>query len=196
MNDTPALLWHPRTYRLIGIIAAMICAMVATSCTRVPDGVVPVSDFEISRCLGTWHEIMRLDHRFERGLTNVNATYALKADGTVSVVNHGLDRENCEWSSVEGYAEFMGAREVGSLAVTFFWPVSGGYHIFALDKDNYQWAAVSGPSRDYLWILARKPDLDASIRTQLVEKAGSLGFAVDDLIEVEHYPADCRPRGS
>jgi apolipoprotein D and lipocalin family protein len=193
MNATPKWFWHRTLHRPFGTLAALLCAAFLSSCTRIPDGVVPVSGFEVSRYFGTWHEIMRLDHRFERGLSHVTATYGRNDDGTVSVVNRGLDRDTCEWNSVEGYAEFIGDPQIGSLAVTFFWPITGGYHIFALDKDNYQWAAVSGPSRDYLWILSRQPNLDASIRDQLVEKAKRLGFAVEKLIEVEHGPTDCLP---
>lgn len=178
-----------------GIAAALISiiAMSLTACTGKPEGVEPVNGFDVSRYAGTWYEIMRLDHRFERGLTNVTATYGLQGDGMISVVNRGLNQDSCEWDSVEGYAEFIETPETGSLAVTFFWPIKGGYHIFALDKEQYQWAAVSGPSKDYLWILARQPVLEASVKEELVERARALGFPVDELIEVAHATSDCNP---
>jgi apolipoprotein D and lipocalin family protein len=88
---------------------------------------------------------------------------------------------------------FQGDRDTASLSVTFFWPFAGGYHVFALDQQDYGWALISGPSRNYLWILARQPELSADIRNRLVDKARGLGFPVDDLILVDHAKPDCAP---
>ena len=46
---------------------------IVTACTGKPDGVVAVKEFELDRYLGTWYEIARLDHSFERGLNNITA---------------------------------------------------------------------------------------------------------------------------
>ena len=162
-------------------------------CTGVPSGIEPVDDFEVERYAGVWYEIMRLDHRFERNLVDVTAEYQLREDGVVTVVNRGFDTRRCSWQSIEGTAKFRGAADVGSLAVTFFWPIRGGYHVFALDRDDYEWAMVSGPTRGYLWILARDPGLDEAIRLRLMDKAARLGFAAEDLIVVEHGAASCNP---
>lgn len=181
----------PKFAIIVFLVAAVVISLAA--CTSKPDGVEPVTGFDASRYVGTWYEIMRLDHRFERGLTDVTATYGLRADGSVSVVNRGLDPESCEWDSVEGYAEFIETSDIGSLAVTFFWPIKGGYHIFELDRRNYQWAAVSGPTKNYLWILARLPSLPDSVKESLIGRAGDLGFPTEELIEVDHGETDCAP---
>lgn len=91
---------------------------------------------------------------------------------------------------------FQGDLDTASLSVTFFWPFAGGYHVFALDQQDYGWALISGPSRSYLWILARQPDLSVDIRNRLVDQARSLGFPVDKLILVDHGPTTCVPGGS
>ncbi len=70
-------------------------------------------------------------------------------------------------------------------------PTAGGYHVFALDQQEYGWALISGPSRIYLWILARQPELSADITNRLVDRARGLGFPVDDLILVDHAKPDC-----
>jgi len=165
-----------------------------SGCTGKPDGVEPIRSFDINRYAGKWFEIMRLDHRFERGLSNVTATYTLQTDGSVKVVNRGFDRTKCEWDEAKGRAVFQDDPGTASLLVTFFWPFSGGYHVFALDKTNYEWAAISGPSRKYLWILARRPSLAPATKDRLVEKARGLGFPVDDLILVDHSKPHCRAR--
>lgn len=169
-----------------------ILALLA-GCTGVPDGIEPVRGFDAQRYLGTWYEIARLDHRFERGLDDVSASYAANPDGSIAVVNRGLERGQCRWKEARGRAVFLGSREVGSLAVTFFWPFAGGYHVFALDERDYGWALVSGPSRDYLWILARRPDLPEPVRAELVARAGALGFPVAQLIAVRHDASTCPP---
>ena len=171
-------------------------AMLLAACTGVPQGIEPVRPFDLQRYKGEWFEIMRLDHSFERGLTNVTATYTPAADGSVRVVNRGFDRRKCRWREAEGRAVFLGAPDTASLAVTFFWPFSGGYHVFSLDRDAYAWAVVSGPSTEYLWILARRPDLPAATRDRLVEQARRLGFPVQNLILVDHDRPDCLPTGA
>jgi apolipoprotein D and lipocalin family protein len=136
---------------------------------------------------------MRLDHRFERGLTNVTATYALRDDGSVGVLNRGLDRAACQWKEAEGRAVFQGAPDTASLSATFVWPFAGGYHVIALDQQDYDWALVSCPSRDYLWIIARRADLSPVIRSRLITQARGLFFPVDDLILVDHVGTACSP---
>jgi apolipoprotein D and lipocalin family protein len=170
-------------------LAAM--GLLVAGCTGIPDGLAPVRDFDVGRYGGTWFEIARLDHRFERGLTNVTAAYAPRADGGIDVVNRGFDPARCDWREAKGKAVFQGPRDVASLSVTFFWPFAGGYHVLALDRADYGWALVSGPSRDYLWILARRPDPDPATVAALEAQARALGFAVDALIRVAHGPARC-----
>lgn len=168
-------------------------ALLLAGCTGVPDGIEPVSPFDVDRYLGTWYEIARLDHSFERGLSNVTATYELRDDGRLRVLNRGFDVEECEWSEAEGTASFRGDTEVASLAVTFFWPFAGGYHLFALDSDEYAWAMISGSSRSYLWILARSPEPPEDLVQNLIERAAALDFPVDELIRVSHAEPACEP---
>jgi len=182
-----------RPMKLFGLTSVLALLAALGGCTGRPDGVEPVTPFDINRYQGVWYEIMRLDHGFERGLTNVTATYALRDDGTVSVLNRGFDRQTCRWKEAEGTARFQGEKNVASLSVTFFGPFAGGYHVFDLDRSDYGWALISGPSRSYLWILARRPDLSPDIRARLVEKARGLGFPVDELILVDHGPTTCAP---
>jgi apolipoprotein D and lipocalin family protein len=159
------------------------------SCTGIPDGVQAVEDFELQNYLGTWYEIARLDHRFERGLSSVTATYSLRDDGGVKVVNRGYDADAAEWDEVVGKAYFIGDTDVGRLKVSFFGPFYGAYNVVALDRQDYRYSLVVGPNRSYLWILARSPDLDRAIVQRLVDKAEQLGFATDELIFVRHGAA-------
>jgi apolipoprotein D and lipocalin family protein len=171
----------------ISLVAMNLLAVTSlTGCTGVPEGVEVVTGFELDRYLGTWYEIARLDHSFERGMSNITANYSMREDGGVSVVNRGYMVADSQWQDATGKAYFVGAADVGQLKVSFFGPFYGGYNIIELDKDNYQYALVSGPDRDYLWVLSRSPELDHGVLSALINKAGELSFPVDELIYVDH----------
>jgi apolipoprotein D and lipocalin family protein len=155
-------------------------------CVGVPDGVTPVENFELARYLGTWYEIARLDHSFERGLSRVTAEYSLREDGGVLVVNRGYSEKEREWKEVEGKAYFVDHADQGHLKVSFFGPFYGSYIVFELDRDSYQYALVSGPDKSYFWILARRPEMDTELKERLVAKAAARGFDMSGLIFVRH----------
>lgn len=173
------------------LLAFPLLGLLMTACTGVPAGVEPVKNLDAQRYQGRWYEIMRLDHAFERGLTHVTADYQLRGDGTLNVINRGFNLRTCRWQEVKGEATFLRGPRTGSLAVTFFWPLAGGYHILELDEKRYRWSIVAGPTRDYLWILAREPDLSPQERARLMEKVRQLGFPVGDLILVDQGPSAC-----
>jgi apolipoprotein D and lipocalin family protein len=165
-------------------LAATLCAALLTGCLGVPDRAVVVQDFALERYLGTWYEIARLDHSFERGLSHVQADYSMREDGGVRVINKGYNGKKAAWDSSEGKAYFVGESNVGQLKVSFFGPFYGAYNIIELDP-NYQYALVVGPDTDYLWILSRTPELGKDVLQRLLAKASALGFATDQLIYPE-----------
>lgn len=160
----------------------LFLALVLSACTGVPEQVTPVEGFEVQRYLGKWYEIARLDHSFERGLTQVTAEYSPRDDGGIRVVNRGYDAENDTWRQAEGKAYLVSRPDLGRLKVSFFGPFYGGYNIIELDHRDYTYSLVCGPDRSYLWILAREPTLDPEILNRLVQKANALGFATERLI--------------
>jgi len=171
--------------RLFVTGVALLTAVLQSGCAGAPDGVEVVTNFELNRYLGTWYEIARLDHRFERGLSRVTANYSMRDDGGVSVVNRGYQLSSEEWEEATGKAYFVGAPDIGQLKVSFFGPFYGGYNIMELDKDDYQYALVAGPDRSYLWILARSPKLDQETLDALVNIAKMANFPTEELIYVD-----------
>ncbi len=157
-----------------------------TGCVGIPENVQPVDNFRLERYLGTWYEIARLDHSFERGLTRVTAEYSLRSDGGVKVVNRGYSEREKAWKEAEGKAYFVKGPDTGFLKVSFFGPFYGSYIILELDHEHYQYALVCGPDRSYLWILARSPMLAREIIDTLTARAAALNFETDKLIFVEH----------
>lgn len=165
---------------------ALLLTMVLTGCGGMPDKVRPVENFELNRYLGKWYEIARLDHSFERGLENVTAEYSLREDGGVKVINRGYSPEKGKWKEAEGKAYFVDSKTQGYLKVSFFGPFYGSYVIFDLDKENYEYAFISGPDTSYLWLLARKPNVPQEVIERFKVKSVELGFKTEDLIFVKH----------
>lgn len=162
----------------------VLLVVLLTGCTSAPKGIEPVQEFELSKYLGTWYEIARLDHSFERGLSNVTAEYTLRKDGGVRVINRGYSAEEGEWEQAEGKAYFVEDSDTGHLKVSFFGPFYGAYVVFNLDED-YQQSFVSGPDRSYLWFLSRTPTVSEADKQRFIQAARAKGFDTDELIFVE-----------
>ncbi len=163
----------------------LLIAFVLTSCTGIPEGLVAIDGFEINRYLGTWYEVARLDHRFERGLENISANYSLRADGGVNVLNKGWDTQANEYRQALGKAYFVEQTNKGMLEVSFFGPFYGAYNIIELDKKDYSYAMITGPDRSFFWILSRTKQLPESTMQALLEKAKAFGFDTNHLIFVK-----------
>ncbi len=169
----------------------ILSAIFLASCmTEMPQAAKEsvVQSVNAKQYLGTWYEIARLDHSFERGLEQVTANYSLKKDSSIKVVNRGYKIETKQWKEAIGKAMFVDAANsngtrTGRLKVSFFGPFYGDYNIIALDKPDYNYALVSG-GQDYLWILSRTPQLSQPIKQELIARAKLLGFATDKLIFV------------
>lgn len=167
--------------------------LLTTACMGVPDNVKVIESVDANQYLGTWYEIARLDHSFERDLDNVTATYSLREDGGIKVINKGYNTKTNTWKEAEGKAYFVDAANAdgtrtGKLKVSFFGPFYGAYNIITLDKPYYNYVMLCGPDKSYLWILSRTPQLGYPIKQHLVAQAKELGFATEKLIYVNQTP--------
>ncbi len=144
-----------------------------------------VETVDIQKYFGVWYEIARLPNSFEKGLECVTATYSLKNNGKIEVLNKGhfTEKENVS-KTAKGTAWVPDSSYPGRLKVTFFWPFFGDYYIMSLDE-NYQYALVGDPSRKYLWILSRTKILDPAVYSQLIDHAKTNGFNIDQVIKID-----------
>ncbi|MEH6634039.1 MAG: lipocalin family protein [Halioglobus sp.] len=172
------------------LIVAIIVSLAQLGCSGTPQGIKPVDDFQLDRYLGTWYEIARLDHSFERGLSRVTADYSIAEDGGVRVLNRGFSQEEQEWNVAQGKAYFVGDDSTGHLKVSFFGPFYGSYVIFDLDKTDYQYAFVTSYSKDYLWFLSRTPTVSDDLLQRFMVAAQSSGFSTGDIIFVAQEVSD------
>ena len=163
----------------------VVACCLLSGCLAVLDGIEPVDNFELNRYLGKWYEIARLDHSFERGLEAVSAEYSLRDDGGIRVINSGRNTDTQANQEAEGRAYFVDQPNLGYLKVSFFGPFFGSYVIFELDE-NYQYAFIAGNTTNYLWLLARTPEVSQELVNQFISRATQLGFDTTQLIFVDH----------
>lgn len=147
-----------------------------------------VSSVDLNRYTGTWYEIARLPFTFESRLKCITATYSLREDGRITVLNKGHYITNPEKiNTAKGIAFIPDKNSPAKLKVQFFWPFRGNYWIMHLDTD-YKYVLIGEPSLKYLWILGREKKLDDSILQMLLKKASDAGYNLSNLIMTEQ---DC-----
>lgn len=165
---------------LLPMILTITLLLTACKTYEKPEKLTAVENFKLSEYLGTWYEIARLEHRFEKGMEAITATYSMRDDGGVKVLNKGFKTKEKEWNEAEGKAYFVGNSDEGFLKVSFFGPFYGSYIV--MDTDYKTYTMISGPDLSYFWILSRTPTLDKKILNRLLEKAKVAGFDTSVLI--------------
>jgi apolipoprotein D and lipocalin family protein len=164
--------------RKLLMLVTMVSMMSCTSTQDLPT----VESVELTKYQGLWYELARLPNSFEKGLECVTATYTLKNNGKIDVLNRGYSTVKGKYKSARGTARVPDPDEPGKLKVSFFWPFSGNYYILQLDEE-YRYALVGDPSRKYLWILSRTKNLDAAVYTRLMDHAKNNGFNTEQVME-------------
>lgn len=186
---------------LAGLLLSLGCAQAPASSGN--DNAIaplkPIEALDLPRYLGTWYEIARYPNWFQKKCAgNTTATYSMLESGHVEVVNR-CTLSSGEQNEARAEAVQQGEKTSARLKVRFapkwlsFVPgVWGDYWVIDLDT-NYQLAAVSEPSRQYLWILARTPTVEPKAYADLLERLQALGFATDKLISTNVAPATQGP---
>jgi lipocalin len=172
-------------YFIVSSLAFMLLVLliaVFTGCrsSRQPVDLTPLDNVDLPRYIGQWYEIARFDHWFERGMTHTKASYTMREDGDIQVVNTGLKDGKVKTST--GRAKR--ADKHGLLRVSFFWPFYGDYRILWVDE-NYQYALVGGDGSEYLWILSRTTAVNPTVKRLILTEAKHRGYDADKLIWVE-----------
>ncbi len=150
------------------------------------ESIPSVKDVDIERYLGTWYEIARLPHRFEKDLVGVTATYTRKPNGEIEVINQGYKKSlDGERKTARGRARLTDPDTPGLLKVSFFWIFWSDYKIIRLDTAEYKWVVVTSSSKKYLWILSRTPKMDEALVSELTAFVAGKGFETEKIIWVE-----------
>lgn len=147
---------------------------------RTPDNsTTPTLD--IRRFMGRWYEIARYEHRFEKGMTHVSATYTLSGNGKIEVLNEGL--KEGKHKQIKGRAKQPNPQDPGKLKVSFFLWFYSDYYVLYIDPE-YRYLLVGSSSDKYLWIMSREKSLAKETLDQLIDKLRMRGYDTDKLLFV------------
>ncbi len=164
---------------LFGILNASTCRSTQTENMDL----TTVKQFDLERYMGTWYEIARFDHPFERGLSHVTATYELRPDGKIKVTNAGY--KDGKQKSANGKAKQPNPDDPGKLKVAFFLFFYADYYVLELD-DDYQWALIGSSTDKYMWILSRNQKMEQDTLDFILRRARERGYDTSKLIWVDH----------
>jgi len=156
------------------LLSTMI--LLSSSCRSQKPETVKFVDLE--KYAGLWYEYASFPARFQKGCTNTTAEYKLSPEGYVIVINK-CTREN-DRTGIEGKAFVVPESGNSKLKVQFFWPFRGDYWVLEL-ADDYSWAAVGSPKRNYLWILSRTPVMEADLYNDITSRVAGKGFDISKL---------------
>jgi len=172
-----------RLIRLFPILIVLLFCNYTKSQSQMIDKTT-VKELDLNRYLGKWYEIARFPHSFEKNLVGVTATYRLKDDGMIEVLNEGFKYSlEGEHSKAIGKAKILNKLEPGKLKVSFFWIFYADYFVLELDP-NYQYVMIGSSSDKYFWILSRTPQMAPDVYNQLLEKARERGYHLEKLYKV------------
>ena len=160
------------------LMACVVGLFAACDASEIDNSTVKAVD--LNRYLGSWYEIAKYDHVFERGLDYAMANYTLREDGKIDVLNTGIKDGRAK--DAKGIAKTTNIP--GLLKVSFFGPFYSDYRIMMLDAD-YQYVLVGGSNDKYLWILSRTPQLDDATKTLILAEANRRGYDTRTLIWVK-----------
>jgi apolipoprotein D and lipocalin family protein len=151
-----------------------------------------VPSIDLQRYAGKWYEIARLPNRFQRDCAgDTTATYTPREDGTITVVNQ-CRRADGRIKSAEGVARRADSGGPNSKLEVRFAPaflsflpfVWGDYQVIALGE-NYEYAVVGEPGREYLWVLSRTPRMDEAQYQDLLKRAAAQGFDTSRMVRTK-----------
>ena len=173
-------------------LAILICLLSLGSCNQTDAQMDIVKNVDITRYAGKWYEISRFPHSFEKDLVVVTATYTLREDGRITVLNQGYENSlDGKLKQTTGVARVPDKNQPGRLKVKFFLFFGAAYNILELDQEDYRYAMVGSSSPNYLWILCREPVMNEETYQMLVAKAVNRGYDIDRLIRVpQQAPSD------
>jgi apolipoprotein D and lipocalin family protein len=165
-------------------MARVLCLLVAICASALPAFVHPapsaplatVPKVDLDRYLGTWYEIAAIPQWFQRNCVATTASYSKREDGDIAVLNQCREKTlDGKLKQARARAWVADPRTNAKLEVQFFWPFRGAYWIIELDR-GYRYAVVGHPSRDYLWILSRTPQMDNGLYRDLLQRIQGHGY--------------------
>ena len=179
----------------LSLATAMTAAALVSGALAAPaaaQDIVTVEKVDMVRYAGTWYEIARLPNKLQAECAgDVSTTFRLRGMRTYDIETRCRRKDGSEEIDM-GIARVQDPTTGAKMEWRFlplalaWWPFAWtDYWIVDLSPD-YSWAVAAVPTREAMWILARKPELDAATYDRLVAKANAMGFDTGKLIRTRH----------
>lgn len=167
--------------KTLNIFLTLFITLFFVSCsTKYDYNLKTVQNVDLNRYIGSWYEIARFEHYFQKDCKNVKANYTLRDDGKIDVLNSCTKISTNKYKQASAIAYSVNSSN-SKLKVSFFRPFYADYWILDLDED-YKYAIIGTPSKEYLWIISREKTMDDKLLNSLLEKIENLGFDRSKLI--------------
>ncbi len=167
------------------VLLGLILTFALNFCSMETKPLQTVDEVNLERYMGKWYDIAHFPAAFLNGCKNITADYSLTEKNYVKVLNRCIKEKNNKEKSINGKAFIVKGSNNTKLKVQFFWPFRADYWILDIDED-YQYAAIGGPSRQYAWILSRTPDPEEKKIQELMKLLENKGFDTENLERTKH----------
>ena len=142
---------------------------------------------DLERFMGKWYVIACIPTILEKHIFNATETYQLERDGTISTTfafrKRGFDGPKKEFHP-RGFVQNRTTNAIWGMQ--FIWPIKADYRIIHLDSD-YSSTIVGRQKRDYVWIMARQPQLSESLYQEMVNRVFEAGYDINRLVRIPQY---------
>ena len=158
--------------------------MLSGCATEAPE--LPTVDYvDLERFMGDWYVIANIPTFLEKGAHNAVENYALNDDGTIATT-FTFNKDSFDGKRKEHNPKgFVTNTETNAVwGMRFVWPIKADYRVIYLDED-YSVTIIGRNKRDYVWIMAREPQISDSVYSELVDVVAEAGY---DISKIEPVP--------
>ena len=135
--------------------------------------------------MGDWYVIANIPTFLEKGAHNAVETYRLDDDGTIATTfNFRKDSFDGKRKKFNPRGFIVDTESNALWGMRFVWPFKGDYRIVYLN-DDYTQTVIGRQKRDYVWIMARTPEISAEDYQGIVDFVASIGY---DTAKIQRVP--------
>ena len=167
------------------LLAAMLLTLTLSACAARGPQMQTVDYVDLERFMGDWYVIANIPTFLEKGAHNAVETYAMNDDGTIQTTftfrKGGFDGEKKVFNP-KGF--ITDTQTNATWGMRFVWPIKADYRIIYVD-DDYTSTVIGRQKRDFIWIMARTPQIDESEYQKMIDLAAEVGY---DISKIERVP--------
>lgn len=150
------------------------------------DEMEAVRDLDLERFMGDWHVIGNIPTFIEKNTSNNLESYRLRDDGNVDIT-FTVTTEEGERKAYNAKGFVLDQEQPSRWRVQFFWPVKFPFYVIELDE-AYSYTVIGLPSRKYVWIMAREPQMAPELYQDILARLSDIGYNVEDIQKVKYEP--------